>query len=90
MAVGVGSAASGAERDWPEVVGAYVVTGETHYLLRVLAHNLKHYSDFVLNKLYKAPGVMDIRSNIVLTTLKMEAGVPVDLITQREPKSAQV
>jgi Lrp/AsnC family transcriptional regulator, leucine-responsive regulatory protein len=74
-------------RDWPEVVGAYVVTGETHYLLRVIAHNLKHYSDFVLNKLYKAPGVMDIRSNIVLTTLKVEAGVPVDLIAQRgEPK----
>lgn len=75
-------------RDWPEVVGAYVVTGETHYLLRVLAHNLKHYSDFVLNKLYKAPGVMDIRSNIVLTTLKAEAGIPVDLIQQKEPKSA--
>ncbi|WP_322058665.1 Lrp/AsnC family transcriptional regulator [Paraburkholderia sp. J63] len=75
-------------REWPEVVGAYVVTGETHYLLRVLAHNLKHYSDFVLNKLYKAPGVMDIRSNIVLTTLKTEAGVPVDLIAHRgEPKA---
>jgi Lrp/AsnC family transcriptional regulator, leucine-responsive regulatory protein len=74
-------------RDWPEVVGAYVVTGETHYLLRVLAHNLKHYSDFVLNKLYKAPGVMDIRSNIVLTTLKVEAGVPVDLIQQKEARS---
>jgi Lrp/AsnC family transcriptional regulator, leucine-responsive regulatory protein len=77
-------------RDWPEVVGAYVVTGETHYLLRVLAHNLKHYSDFVLNKLYKAPGVMDIRSNIVLTTLKIEAGVPVDLIQQKEAKTALV
>ncbi|ALK31749.1 Lrp/AsnC family transcriptional regulator [Burkholderia plantarii] len=64
---------------WPEVVSAFVVTGETHYLLRVLAHNLKHYSDFVLNQLYKAPGVMDIRSNIVLQTLKDEAGAPVSL-----------
>ncbi|KVU47017.1 AsnC family transcriptional regulator [Burkholderia ubonensis] len=66
-------------REWPEVVGAFVVTGESHYLLRVLAHNLKHYSDFVLNRLYKAPGVMDIRSNIVLQTLKDEAGAPVVL-----------
>jgi DNA-binding Lrp family transcriptional regulator len=66
-------------REWPEVVGAFVVTGESHYLLRVLAHNLKHYSDFVLNRLYKAPGVMDIRSNIVLQTLKDEAGAPVKL-----------
>ncbi|MEK6424222.1 MAG: Lrp/AsnC family transcriptional regulator [Burkholderia gladioli] len=64
---------------WPEVASAFVVTGETHYLLRVLAHNLKHYSDFVLNQLYKAPGVMDIRSNIVLQTLKDEAGPPVSL-----------
>jgi len=75
-------------RDWPEVIGAYVVTGDTHYLLRVLAHNLKHYSDFVLNKLYKMPGVMDVRSIIVLQTLKVEAGVPVDLLSQKAAKGA--
>jgi DNA-binding Lrp family transcriptional regulator len=74
-------------RDWPEVVGAYVVTGETHYLLRVLAHNLKHYSDFVLNRLYNAPGVMDIRSNIVLQTLKDDTGVPVDLVARSGGKA---
>ncbi|WP_206997492.1 Lrp/AsnC family transcriptional regulator [Trinickia mobilis] len=68
-----------AVREWPEVVGAFVVTGESHYVLRVLAHNLKHYSDFVISKLYKAPGVMDIRSNIVLQTLKEDTGVPVGL-----------
>ena len=62
------------------MVGAFVVTGETHYLLRVLAHNLKHYSDFVLSRLYKAPGVLDIRSNIVLQTLKEDSGVPVALV----------
>ena len=71
-----------AVREWPEVVGAFVVTGDTHYVLRVLAHNLKHYSDFILSKLYKAPGVMDIRSNIVLQTMKDDAGVPVALIEQ--------
>ncbi|PLZ03262.1 AsnC family transcriptional regulator [Burkholderia sp. WAC0059] len=70
-------------RDWPEVVGAYAVTGGSHYLLRVLAHNLKHYSDFVLHRLYRTPGVMDIRSNIVLQTLKDDSGVPVDLIEQK-------
>ncbi|HTI18930.1 MAG TPA: Lrp/AsnC family transcriptional regulator [Trinickia sp.] len=68
-----------AMHDWPEVVGAFVVTGESHYLLHVLAHSLKHFSDFVLTKLYKAPGVMDIRSNIVLQTLKEDSGVPVTL-----------
>ena len=77
-----------AVRDWPEVVGAFVVTGETHYLLRVLAHNLKHYSDFVLQRLYKAPGVMDIRSNIVLQTLKEDSGVPVSLVPKTTGHSA--
>ena len=37
-------------RDWPEVVTAYVVTGATNYVLRVRARNLKHYSDFIVNK----------------------------------------
>ena len=68
-----------AVRTWPEVVGAFVITGESHYLLHVLAHNLKNYSEFVLSKLYKAPGVMDIRSNIVLQTLKEDSGVPVSM-----------
>lgn len=76
-------------RDWPEVVGAYVVTGDTHYMLRVLAHNLKHYSDFVLTKLYKTRGVTDVHSLIVLQTLKPETGVPVELVSQKAEKAAE-
>ena len=72
-----------AVRDWPEVVGAFVVTGESHYMLRVLAYNLKHYSDFIITRLYKAPGVTDIHSNIVLQTLKENVGVPVGLLAGR-------
>lgn len=68
-------------QEWPEVVGAFVVTGESHYVLRVLTPSLKHYSDFVLQRLYKAPGVMDIRSNIVLQKLKDEIGVPAELLS---------
>lgn len=67
---------------WPEVVSAYVITGDSHYLLRVVAPDLKHYSSFILNKLYKAPGVMDIRSNIVLQAVKDTPGAPVALIRQ--------
>jgi DNA-binding Lrp family transcriptional regulator len=54
---------------WEEVVGSFVVTGEANYLLRVRARNLKHYSDFVMDKLYKVPGVLDIRSHMVLRNL---------------------
>lgn len=61
---------SKALQDWPEVVGSYIITGDANYLLRVRAHNLKHYSTFILERLYPTAGVLDIRSNIVLQTLK--------------------
>ncbi len=54
---------------WEEVVASFVVTGEANYMLRVRARNLKHYSDFVMDKLYKLPGVLDIRSHMVLRNL---------------------
>lgn len=57
-------------QSWPEVVGCHIITGDANYLLRVRARNLKHYSAFVLERLYKTTGVLDIRSNIVLQTLK--------------------
>jgi DNA-binding Lrp family transcriptional regulator len=61
---------SQALQQWPEVTGSYIITGDANYLLRVRARNLKHYSSFVLERLYKTTGVLDIRSNIVLQTLK--------------------
>ncbi|HAT33365.1 MAG TPA: AsnC family transcriptional regulator [Janthinobacterium sp.] len=59
--------------DLDEVIGSHVVTGEANYLLRVRTRNLKHYSDFVLEKLYKMPGVLDIRSYMVLQTISDSA-----------------
>ena len=68
-------------QSWPEVVGSYIITGDANYLLRVRARNLKHYSSFVLEKLYKTPGVLDIRSNIVLQTLKDTQMLAPELLT---------
>ena len=68
-----------AVQQWPEVLSAYVITGDSNYILRVQARNLKHYSDFIVNRLYRTPGVMDIRSNIVLQKIKTD-GSPLDLL----------
>lgn len=65
---------------WPEVVGTYIITGDANYLLRVRARNLKHYSSFVLERLYKTTGVLDIRSNIVLQTLKDSNDIAAELL----------
>ncbi|MBD8491409.1 Lrp/AsnC family transcriptional regulator [Pseudomonas syringae] len=55
---------------WPEVADAYIVTGASNYLLRVRARNLSHYTDFIVNQLHATPGVTDIRSDIILQSLK--------------------
>ena len=72
-------------QSWPEVVGTYIITGDANYLLRVRARNLKHYSSFILERLYKTAGVLDIRSNIVLQTLKDSSNIAAELILDSSP-----
>lgn len=64
---------------WPEVVSAYIVTGASNYVLRVQARNLKQFSDFIVSRLNRAHGVTDIRSEIILQTVK-EGGGALDLL----------
>ncbi|MFZ6648199.1 Lrp/AsnC family transcriptional regulator [Undibacterium sp. TJN25] len=73
---------SQALQQWPEVVGSYIITGDANYLLRVRARNLKHYSSFVLERLYKTTGVLDIRSNIVLQVIKDTNDIAPELMAE--------
>ena len=66
---------------WPEVADSYIITGEANYLLRVRARSLKHFSAFILEKLYKTDGVLDIRSNIVLQTIKDTHAIAPELLS---------
>lgn len=59
-----------AMQHWPEVAEALIVTGASNYLLRVRTRNLAHYTDFIVNRLNATPGVTDIRSEIILQSLK--------------------
>ncbi|CDM22700.1 Transcriptional regulator, AsnC family [Castellaniella defragrans 65Phen] len=61
----------------PEVVSAYIVTGETNYVLHVRTRNFEEFSRFVVNRLNKLKGVTKIYSQIVLDELKsLGARVP--------------
>jgi len=61
---------------WPEVVACYAMTGDTDYLLRVHVEDLEHYSRFMMNRLLKQPGVIDVRSNFVLERIKDTTALP--------------
>jgi len=53
-----------------EVTAAFVVTGPCNYILQLRCRNLSAFSDFIVEKLNKVPGMRDICSHIVMKTLK--------------------
>lgn len=61
---------SAAVNDWPEVIECYSMTGEMDYLLRVQVEDLDHFSHFVMEKLVKQPGVIDVKSSFALRSVK--------------------
>jgi Lrp/AsnC family leucine-responsive transcriptional regulator len=63
---------------WPEVIACYSMTGDMDYLMRVQVEDLEHYSRFIMDKLLKQPGVIDIRSNFVLEQIKETTALPLE------------
>jgi Lrp/AsnC family leucine-responsive transcriptional regulator len=67
-----------AVQSWPEVIASYSMTGDMDYLMRVQVEDLEHYSRFIMEKLLKQPGVIDIRSNFVLERIKETTALPLE------------
>jgi Lrp/AsnC family leucine-responsive transcriptional regulator len=65
----------------PEVVSAHAMTGEMDFLLQIVVRDLDALGRFTLHQLLKLPGVRDVRSSLVLETLKTVARVPLDAAT---------
>ncbi|TCM67504.1 DNA-binding Lrp family transcriptional regulator [Acinetobacter calcoaceticus] len=49
-----------------EVINAYIITGESNYVLHVATQDLNAFSQFVINKVNKIKGIMNINSKIIL------------------------
>jgi Lrp/AsnC family transcriptional regulator, leucine-responsive regulatory protein len=61
---------------WPEVIACFSMTGDMDYLMRVQVEDLEHYSRFIMEKLLKQAGVIDIRTNFVLERIKETTALP--------------
>jgi Lrp/AsnC family transcriptional regulator, leucine-responsive regulatory protein len=59
------------------VVACYAMTGEMDFLLQVLVPDLDALGEFTLHQLLRLPGVRDVRSSLVLETIKRSRSVPV-------------
>ena len=53
-------------RDFDEVINVYIITGESNYVLWVATKDLDSFSQFIINKLNKIKGIININSKIVL------------------------
>jgi len=54
----------------PEVMEAYLLTGDYDYLIKVAVAGTAGYEEFLRRKLYKLPGLKHSRSTFVLRCLK--------------------
>lgn len=62
----------------PEVVSAFLVSGESDFLLQVVVPDLRRYERFLTSVLLKLPGVRDIRSNFAIKSIKPQGPLPLD------------
>lgn len=61
-----------------QVRQAFSVSGDADYVLVILTRDLAAFADFIHRHLLPHPQVAHVRSEIVLTTLKDETGLPID------------
>ena len=57
----------------PEVIEAYLVSGDYDYLLRVAVQDTRDYERLLRERLYKIPGLRHSKSSFVLRSLKQSA-----------------
>ena len=64
---------------WPMVREAYMMAGDTDYMLKIVARDWDHYQEFFSNTLTKAPNVVHVKSNMTIRCVKNKPGIPITL-----------
>lgn len=62
-----------------QVMECYLMTGESDYMLRVMAADIEDLEDLIVNKLSRIPGVSSIRSNLALKRISHKTVLPIDI-----------
>ena len=60
----------------PEVMECYLMTGDSDYLLRVVAPDLEAFQRFLLDHLTRIPGVASIKSSFALKQVSYRTALP--------------
>lgn len=62
---------------WPLAREAYMLSGESDFMLRCVAGDLTAFQDFVLNDLAAAPNVASVKTFLTIRRAKRDYGVPI-------------
>ena len=62
---------------WPAVRDAYMLSGESDYILHCVARDMTSFQNFILNDLTAAPNVASVKTNLAIRRAKLAPGVPV-------------
>ncbi|WP_126176887.1 Lrp/AsnC family transcriptional regulator [Tsuneonella rigui] len=67
---------SAAIQSFPEVLDAYVLMGQTDFMLRIVASDIDAYEKFFFEKLSKLRGIQEITSTVALSEIKSTLELP--------------
>ena len=64
---------------WPLVREAYMLSGESDFMLKCVAQDLTAFQDFMLEELTAAPNVASVKTTLIIRRAKCEPGVPISV-----------
>ena len=64
-------------KGYEEVIACHALAGEVDLIVHVVAKDIEDFGEFTMNRLLTLPGVADVRSSFVLSTIKPQSPVPV-------------
>lgn len=72
-----------AMQDLPDVMECYLMSGDADYLLRVVVQDIGSFREFIIDRLTKTPGVVNIRSSFALKQAKYKTALPIEQLATR-------
>lgn len=63
---------------WPEVRESYMMTGDSDFLIKIVADSWEGFQNFLTHKLASAPNVTHVKSAPAMQRTKYQPGVPLD------------
>ncbi len=66
----------------PEVTECYSLSGDADYMLRIVAPDLAAFSELMMKRVLRLPGVANIKTDIALQRVKQTHVLPLDHIAQ--------